>query len=88
VVRIGDFAVVALPGEPFVEGQLEIKQRSPFSRTFVAHMSNRYVGYIPTPEAIERGGYEVGPWGASKLAPEALQTIVDRSVAMLEGLRA
>jgi hypothetical protein len=49
-------------------------------------MSNRYVGYIPTPEAIERGGYEVGPWGASKLAPEALQTIVDRSVRMLEGL--
>ena len=86
VVRIGDLAIVVLPGEPFVEGQLEIKQRSPFARTFVAHMSNRYVGYIPTPEAIRRGGYEVGPWGASKLAEGALQTIVDRSVGMLEGL--
>ncbi|MGM0494664.1 MAG: hypothetical protein ACQER1_17160 [Armatimonadota bacterium] len=87
VVRIGDLAIVVLPGEPFVEGQLEIKEQSPFGRTFVAHMSNRYVGYIPTPEAIERGGYEVGPWGASKLAEGALQTIVDLSVAMLEGLR-
>jgi len=86
-LRIGDLAIVVLPGEPFVEAQLEIKQRSPFARTFVAHMSNRYVGYIPTPEAIARGGYEVGAWGASKLAAEALQTIVERSVAMLEGLR-
>jgi len=85
-VRIGDLAIVVLPGEPFVEAQLEIKQRSPAARTFVAHMSNRYVGYIPTPEAIARGGYEVGAWGASKLAAGALQTITDRSVAMLEDL--
>ncbi len=85
-LRIGELAIVVLPGEPFVDAQLEIKQRSPAQRTFVAHMSNRYVGYIPTPEAIERGGYEVRPWSASKLAPEALQTITDRSVAMLEEL--
>ncbi len=86
-LRIGDLGVVVLPGEPFVEAQLEIKQRSPFARTFVAHMSNRYVGYIPTPEAIARGGYEVGAWGASKLAAGALGMIVERSVAMLEELR-
>lgn len=87
-LRIGDLAIVFLPGEPFVEGQLAIKQRSPFTRTFVAHMSNRYVGYIPTPEAIARGGYEVGAWGASKLAEGALGMIVERSVGMLEGLYA
>lgn len=87
-VRIGDLAIVVLPGEPFVEAQLEIKQRSPAVRTFVAHMSNRYVGYIPTPEAIRRGGYETHAWAASKLAPEALQTITDRSIALLEELYA
>ena len=86
VIRLGDLAILVLPGEPFVEAQLEIKQRSPAARTFVAHMSNQYVGYIPTPEAIRRGGYETRPSNFSKLAPEALQTITDTSVAMLEEL--
>jgi len=85
-VRLGDLAILVLPGEPFVEAQLEIKQRSPAVRTFVAHMSNFYVGYIPTPPAILRGGYETRPSSASKLAPEALQTITDKSVALLKEL--
>ena len=87
-VRLGDLAILVLPGEPFVEAQLDIKQRSPATRTFVAHMSNRYVGYIPTPDAIRRGGYETRPSSASKLAPEALTMIADRSVALLDALYA
>ena len=87
-LRLGDLAILVLPGEPFVEAQLEIKQQSPALRTFVAHMSNRYVGYIPTPEAIRRGGYETRASCSSKLAPEALQTITDRSVALLRELYA
>ena len=87
-LRLGNLAILVLPGEPFVEAQLEIKQRSPATRTFVAHMSNRYVGYIPTPEAIRRGGYETRPSNGSKLAPEALQTITDRSVGLLKELYA
>lgn len=87
-LRLGDLAIVVLPGEPFVEVQLEIKQRSPAKRTFMAHMANRYVGYIPTPEAIGRGGYETRASSSSKLAPEALQMIADKSVELLEGLYA
>ncbi len=85
-LRLGDLAILVLPGEPFVEAQLEIKQRSPARRTFVAHMSNRYVGYIPTPDAIRRGGYETIPSTGSKLAPEALGIITERSVELLEEL--
>jgi hypothetical protein len=87
-LRLGSLAILVLPGEPFVEAQLEIKQRSPATRTFVAHMSNRYVGYIPTPDAVRRGGYETRPSNSSKLAPEALQTITDRSVGLLKELYA
>jgi hypothetical protein len=54
-LRLGDLAILALPGEPFVHAQLEMKQRSAAKRTFVAHMSNRHVGYILTREAIRRG---------------------------------
>ncbi|MGC9318002.1 MAG: hypothetical protein ACP5KN_08205, partial [Armatimonadota bacterium] len=32
-LRLGDLAIVVLPGEPFVEAQLQIKQRSPAART-------------------------------------------------------
>ena len=87
-VRLGELALLVLPGEPFVEAQLELKQRSPAARTFVAHMSNQYVGYIPTPEAIQRGGYETRPSSSSKLAPEALQMITDKSVELLHELYA
>lgn len=85
-LRLGDLAILLLPGEPFVEAQLEIKQRSPARRTFIAHMSNRYVGYIPTPDAIRRGGYETTPSTGSKLAPEALGMITERSVKLLAEL--
>ena len=85
-LRVGDLAILMLPGEPFVEAQLAIKQASPAKRTFVAHMSNRYVGYIPTPDAMRRGGYETRPGGSSKLVPEALQMITERSLELLGDL--
>ena len=85
-LRLGQIAVVALTGEPFVEAQLAIKLKSPAVYTFVAHMSNGYVGYIPTPEALKRGGYEtrVGNW--SKLAPDALEMITRTSLDVLGDL--
>ncbi len=46
-VRIGNAALVALMGEPFVEGQLDLKVRSPATYTFVAHMCNGYVAMCP-----------------------------------------
>jgi hypothetical protein len=84
--RIGDLALVALTGEPFVEGQLRIKLDSPFTNTFVAHMSNGYIGYIPTPEALARGGYETRLGWGSKLAPEALDTVVKETADVLQDL--
>ena len=81
--RIGEVALLALTGEPFVEGQLRIKERSPAPYTFVAHMSNGYVGYVPTAEAIQRGGFETNTSHWSKLVPEALDLIVEESVALL-----
>lgn len=88
VFRIGDLAIVALAGEPFSEGQLDLKLRSPAPLTVVGHMANKYVGYIPVADGCERGGLEAHPkvtyW--SKLAPDSLQKIVDASVRLLEKL--
>ena len=88
VFRIGDVALVGLPGEPFVEGQLQIKVGSPAGYTFVAHMISHYVGYLPTSDAYARGGHEANDsytyW--AKLAPGSLETVVEEATKMTEEL--
>jgi len=88
VFRVGNCAIVGLPGEPFVEGQLEIKMNSPASLICVAHMCNQYVGYIPTRQAAMRGGHEANEiytyW--AKLAPDSLDVIVKNVKEMIEEL--
>jgi neutral ceramidase len=86
VFRLGHTALVSVPGEPFVEEQLRIKLASPAAFTFMAHMSNTYVGYIPTVQAFARGGYETRTGAGSKLVPEALGMIGDAVLIMLKEL--
>lgn len=54
-----DVAIVALPGEIFVELGLAIKAASPFRRTFIAELANGSIGYVPNREAYPQGNYEV-----------------------------
>lgn len=54
-----DVAVVALPGEIFVELGLAIKKASPFKHTFIAELANGSIGYVPNREAFPQGNYEV-----------------------------
>ena len=84
--RIGDAGMVAVPGEPFVEEQLRIKLESPASLTVPVHMSNGYVGYLPTEQAFARGGYETRTSNGSKLAHGALRMVGDASLALLHEL--
>lgn len=84
VFRIGKTAIVGLPGEPFVEGQLRIKMASPTYPTYVAHNVSHYVGYLPTKEGSARGGHEANPSYWAKLVPEALDMVVDEAIDLLE----
>ncbi|MGQ9597563.1 MAG: neutral/alkaline non-lysosomal ceramidase N-terminal domain-containing protein, partial [Thermoproteota archaeon] len=61
VMRIGNAAVVGIPGEPVVEVGLRIKKRSSLKPTVIVSYANGYFGYIATLEEYERGGYEVTP---------------------------
>lgn len=85
-IRIGDLALVAWPGEPFVEAQLAVKKASPAAYTFVAHFCGDSAGYIPTKEAMRRGGYETRTANWSKLAPEALEMITEKTMEMMKQL--
>jgi len=86
VFRVGDTALVGLPGEPFVEGGLRIKLASPTYPTYVVHDVNHYVGYLPVKEAFERGGHECSTGNWSRLVPEALDIVVDAAVELLREL--
>ena len=58
-LRIGDAALVALPGEVFAATGLAIRAQSPFQTTLIAELANDYLGYICPQEALEQqGGYE------------------------------
>ena len=87
-LAIGDFAIAAIPGEPFVELGHEIKRRSPWPTTVVASLANDTVGYIPDLASLADGGYEVIPAWQSRLAPEAAEMVVDAAIRLLQGLAA
>jgi len=84
VIRIGDFALVGVPGELFVELGLAIKGRSPLKHTFVAELANGYIGYIPTEEAFSQQGYEERLARSSRVAPGAGEMIVDQALELLD----
>lgn len=86
-LRIGDAALVALPGEIFAETGLAIKARSPFQTTLIAELDNDYLGYICPREALEQeGGYET--WAsphsiAAAGTAERLTAVAGRQLATL-----
>lgn len=60
VIAISDeVAIVALPGEIFVELGLALKKASPFKHTFIAELANGSIGYVPNQEAWPQGNYEI-----------------------------
>lgn len=85
-LRIGDVALVMLPGEVFVEHGLTIKLQSPAKRTFVVELANGIVGYIPTREAFLGGGYEQRLGNNSKLSPVAGEMMTETALALLDSM--
>jgi hypothetical protein len=84
VFAIGaSIALVALPGEPFVEIGMAVKRGSPFPNTLFSGYSNIGWAYIPMPDAYPLGGYEVE---ITPFSPDAAGQIVDESLALLHEL--
>lgn len=57
-ISIGDFALVGIPGELFVEIGRRIESESVFDATFVCCLTNGGDCYFPTASAYDEGGYE------------------------------
>lgn len=82
VITLGrDVAIVAFPGESFVEHGLAIKNASPFRTTLVVELANHgETIYVPTRGAAVGGGYETTN---TTVAPGAGELMVEACVRLL-----
>lgn len=92
-IRIGDAAIVAIPGEAFAEIALAIRDRSPADRakTIFSGYSNGVISYLPSAVEYPHGGYEVDyahhSYGLiEQVAPESEAILVEAGVEMLKEL--
>jgi len=78
-----DVAVVALPGEIFVETGLAIKRASPFATTLIVELCHDAPGYLPTKKAFAEGSYETVN---SRIASGGAERLVEAAVELLRAL--
>jgi len=86
VMRIGDVALVATPGELFAELGLEIKQKSVAPYTFVIGYANDWIGYIVSPGTFAEGGYEASPGPWTRAGEEGGQIIMRKALELIKKL--
>ena len=75
-LSIGNARVLHMPGELFVEYQLAAQQLRPDLFVAMAAYGDYAPGYIGTADSYGQGGYESSN-GASKVAPEVEQVLID-----------
>jgi hypothetical protein len=80
ILRIGDLAIVGLPGEPFTRIVLDIKAASPLPHTIAVSYANDYSGYFPDRDSVLAGTYEalISPYDenvGALLAQTALEAL-------------
>ena len=73
-IKIGDIILQGIPLEPFIEFGNKIKSLNPQTKIFFSGYTNGWLGYLPTANAYEEGGYEVG---VTPLSPESESLMID-----------
>jgi len=76
VLRIGDVALVGIPGEPFAQMGLDLKTATAAPLALCVGYANGYLGYIAPSAAWKQGGYEVSPGMWSIVGPDAYDILV------------
>jgi len=83
-IRIGDFAVTAMPNEVYALSGLKLKLASPLTPTINIELANGAEGYIPPPEQYILGGYNTWPAMSASLETHAEPKIVETVTTLLE----
>ena len=57
-LRIGSVALISIPGEPFTDIGVQIKDTEGYDLILPCAITNGYEGYFPVKSAFDEGGYE------------------------------
>jgi hypothetical protein len=90
VVIQGDLALVAIPGEPFVQHQIDLSAKAPVPNALVLGLAysgrgTPFTVYLPTVQAVKEGGY--GAAECSFLAADAGERLVNEALLSLRQLQ-
>ena len=84
--KVGDLGIAGIPFEVFAETGLEIKDKSPFEKSFTIGLANGGYGYLPTPEQHQLGGYET--WmSVNKVEKDASRKIVSEILKLFNQVK-
>jgi hypothetical protein len=83
-VRINDTVIWSAPVEMFCEIAMDVRDASPFSRTFYFGYTNGWFGYLPTAKGFEEGGYEPR---TSTFSLQVESDVRDAVISFLQGFR-
>ena len=91
-IRLDDFVLLTMPGEPFVEIGLEAKENSRAKVTMFAGYCNGIVAYWPSPKTINVGGMAVESAvktynNSAPPVSNAVEIIVQKFANVSDGLR-
>lgn len=86
VLRIGNLYFAGIPAEYFVEHGLRIKCESHPRYALVVGGANGMLGYLPTMQAFEHGGYETTLGPPSRMAPQTGDLLADEAIRLIAGM--
>ena len=69
-LRVGELVLLGMEGEMFVRYQLDLERVSARQPMMLCGYANGCIGYVPTADEFERGGYEVGRDHRLRMSPE------------------
>ena len=84
-LKLGPVALVGIPGEPFTEVGVKIKEAEGFELIMPCGLTNGYEGYFPVKAAYDEGGYEAR---SSRYKSGVAETIVEAGKQIVADLAA
>ena len=84
--RLGRYALVGLPGMPFVEFALDVKAASPSQATLVVANAGGHPGYVITRQAFDHGGFEAWPARSASIGPGGGEFMAEEAISLLKRL--
>ena len=83
-IQIGPVALLGMPGEPFTDIGVGIKNAPGWDLVLPCGLTNGYMGYFPTKSAFDEGGYEAR---TCRYKSGVAELIIDEAKTLLSELR-